>query len=130
GVDQAFLLRSVERGGRADVEALLDQVVDAGRCGPVGACDAQAIARLEHQEIGIGDADDRAERHHLAIETARDRKLFGGTHRAAVLARKLYLVPRAERCGVRDALRPTAAARNATAPGRLRSARAIRAAVE
>ena len=60
GVDQAFLLRGVERGGGADVEALLDEIVDAVAGDEIFAGDAEPVLRLQHQEIGVGDADDRA----------------------------------------------------------------------
>ena len=72
--DQAFLLRGVERGRGADVEALLDEIEDAGRRREIVARDAQAVLRLQHQEIGVGDADHRRQRDDLAIEAAGDRE--------------------------------------------------------
>ena len=115
GVDEAFLLRGVERGGGADVETLLDQVVDARGGGQVVARDAKAILRLEHQEIGVGHADDGGERHDLAIEPAGDGKLFGRAQRRAVLAPEVDLVAGAERGAVGRRVR-TAAAAPATTP--------------
>ena len=93
--------------------------------GEVVARDAQAILRREHQEIGVGDADDGGERHHLAIEAAGDRELLGGAQRGAVLAPEVDLVAGAERRAVGHAFgrAPTAAA----AAGGLRGARARRA---
>ena len=78
--------------------------------GEIVARDAQPVVRGEHLEIGIGDADDRGERHHLAVEAARDRGLLGGAQRRAVLAPEVDLVARAERGAVDRARRAAATA--------------------
>ena len=57
GVDQALLLRDVERGGGAGIEPLLDQVEHAGGAVQVLARDAQPVLRGQHLEIGIGGGD-------------------------------------------------------------------------
>jgi len=100
GVDEAFLLRGVERRSGADVEALLDEIEYArGGC-KVAARDVEPVLRSQYQKIRIGDADDRGQRDHLAIEAAGNRKLFGGALRGAVLAPEVDLVAGAERGAV------------------------------
>ncbi len=78
GVDQAFLLRGVERGGGAGLQPLLDQVEHARGAGEVFARDAQPVLRGQHLEIGVGGRNHGGQRDHLAIEAAGDRGFFRG----------------------------------------------------
>ncbi len=57
----------------------------------------QPVLRGQHLEIGIGDGDHGGQAHHLAVEAARDRKLFGVAQRGAVLAPEVDLVAGVER---------------------------------
>ena len=97
GVDQAFLLRGVERGCRARLQPLLDQIEHACGARKVFTCDAQTVLRREHLEIGVGGGDHRGEADHLAIVAAGDRGLFRGAHQGAVLAPKIDFVARVKR---------------------------------
>ena len=72
--EHAFLLRDVELGAGAGVQPLLDGVEDARGAGDIALGGAQPVLRSQHLEIGIGDADHRGQRHHVAVEPAGDRE--------------------------------------------------------
>ena len=96
---RALLLRQIEIGRGADVQSLLEGIVDALGAGDVVVGDANAILRGKHLEIGIGDADQRRQRDHVAVEAAGDCGLVRGERRVAVLAPEVDLVARAKRHG-------------------------------
>ncbi len=79
------------------LQALLDGVEDALRAGDVALGGPNPVLRRQHLEIGVGDADQRGERHHVAIEAGGDRGLLRRLRGVAVLAPEIELVAGAER---------------------------------
>jgi hypothetical protein len=74
------------------------------------ARDAQPVLRREHLEIRRADAHDGGEDHHLLVEAAGDRILFGCARGRAVLAPEVDLVAGVERGRKEVALGPAARA--------------------
>ena len=85
------------------------------RCGG-----ADPVLRRQHLEIGVGDAGQRGQRHHVAIEAVGDGGLLRRLRGIAVLAPEIELVARAERGLIVDDL---AAAIGQAAGARARGAR-------
>ena len=96
GGDQRLLLRHIELRCRTAGELLLDKCQDALGGGEVAPRDAQLVLRGQHLEVGVGDGDQRRQRHHLAV-IADDRRAFlGCIQRSAVLAPEVDHVARGE----------------------------------
>ena len=67
---------------------------------------ANPVLRGQHLEIGIGDAGQRRQRHHVAIEAVGDGGLLRGLRRVAVLSPEIELIAGAERGRIVDDLSP------------------------
>ena len=67
------------------------------RAGDVAFGGANPVLRRQHLEIGIGDADQRGQRHHVAIEPGGDGDFLRRLRGVAVLAPEIELVAGAER---------------------------------
>ena len=65
---------------------------------------AKPVLRGEHLEIGIGDAGQRGQRNHIAIEAVGDGGFLGGLRGVAVLAPEIEFIAGAERCRIVDDL--------------------------
>ena len=119
----------------AGTQPLLDRVEDARGAGDVALRDAQAVLRGQHLEIGVGDAGQRGQRHHVAIEAAGDRGLFRGQRGVAVLAPEIDFVAGAERgrivddlaAAIGEAARARAGGARIASPNRRRSGSATAA---
>ena len=76
-VDEAFLLRGIERRGGARLQPLLDQIEHAGGTCQIVARNTQAVLRRKHLEIGIGGSDYGGKADNFAVVAAGDRALLG-----------------------------------------------------
>ncbi len=103
---QRFLLRHFERGGGAGFLPLPDQGEHAARGLDVLVRDPQPVLRCQHQEIGGRDADDGADRDHVAVEARGDGVLLRGARGRAVLAPEIDLVAGGEGDAIGGAIGP------------------------
>ncbi len=101
---QRLLLGDIERGCRAGAGALLDQGENATGRGQVLVRGPQPVLRLEHQEIGGGDAHDGGKDDHLLVEAGGDRAFLEGARGRGVLAPEIELIAGVEHGGVKLAL--------------------------
>ena len=116
----ALLLRDVEIRSCAGFEALLDRFENAARTGDIALGSMDPVLRGEYLEIGIGDAGERRQRYHIAIEAIRDRGFLRRLRRVAVLAPEIEFIAGAERGRIVDDLAPAdaqAAGARARSPG-------------
>ena len=89
--EYAFLLRHIKIGPGTGFQSLLDRIQDTRghwRCSLGGA---NPVLRGKHLEISIGDAGQRRQSDHVAVETIRGRSLFCGQRGIAVLAPEIEL---------------------------------------
>jgi hypothetical protein len=86
------------------LKPLLDGVEDARGAGDVALGGANPVLRGEHLEIGIGDAGQRRQRDHVAIEAVGDGRLLRRLRGVAVLAPEIEFVAGAERGRIVDDL--------------------------
>ncbi len=87
-----FLLRDIEVGSGAGLQPLLDGVEDARSAGDVLLGGTQPVLRRQHLEIGIGNADQRRQRHHVAVEPGGDCGFLRSLCGIAVLAPEIEFV--------------------------------------
>ncbi len=86
------------------LKPLLDRLENARRAGDVVLGGAKPVLRGQHLEIGIGDAGQRGERDHVAIEAVGDRGFLRGLRGVAVLAPEIEFIAGAERGRIVDDL--------------------------
>src|SRR5262249_51804178 len=97
GVDQAFLLRSVERGRGTGLQSLLNQIEHARGAGDVVTRDAQSVLGGQNLKIGVSSSDDGGEADNLAVVTGGDGNFFGCAQCRPILPPEIDFVTRVER---------------------------------